>query len=145
MDDPLEGSMNEPAHVQFRPGHLARRIAARTPAGHSPGETARRDLERYYTVLERTLAGVALDERAWNLLRDALNGTWADSWWAAHELAAEVEDALGSGLGEKWGLSGPEQGALLAQIRGLSPAAVWAVIDAVERWWARQDEREGEA
>lgn len=136
--------MNEPAYIQFRPGPLARRIAARTPAGRSPGETARRDLERYYTVLERVLAGLGFEERAWNLLRDALNGTWADPWWTARELAAGIEDALGSGLGEKWGLSQREQAVLLAQIRGLSPAEVWAVIDAVERWWARQGDGEEE-
>lgn len=102
----------------------------------SASEAARRDLERYYLLLERELALVALSEAEWNLLRDASNGVIWEPWSAATMLWANTEDAIRlDGLDEKWSVDGE---ALVRKLRNLSAGAVWAVIDAVERWWAEQ-------
>lgn len=118
--------------VSFRPGPLAARLDAR---GANRNETARRDLDRYYDLIERTVASVQLSSAEWSLLRDALNGTIIESWWSGHTLAAEIEDACDDGLAEKWHV---DSAALVERLIALSPAQVLAVCDAVEQWWRRQ-------
>lgn len=102
----------------------------------SASEAARRDLERYYLLIERELALLDLSGAEWNLLRDASNGVIWEAWSAATMLWANTEDAIRLyGLDEKWEVDGE---ALVRKLRNLSAGAVWAVIDAVERWWAEQ-------
>lgn len=121
--------------VQFRPGPLAPALDAR---GDNRNEVAARDLGRYYAILSRTLETVTLSEAEWNLLRDALNGTYVDEWWTGNELAAEIADALADGMGQKWGLDARDGARLIDTLRRLSAAETFAIIDAVERWWQRQ-------
>lgn len=130
--------MRRDAPIQFRPGPLTSHLAARSGGTMTANEVARRDLDRYYAILGRELATVEFTDAEWMALRDALNGTLAEAWWSANELATEIEDALADGLGERWGLSATQGRALVERLRQLSPAQTFAVIDAVERWWARQ-------
>lgn len=114
---------------------IAHHLAARTGANEDHAWVAERDLERNYALFERELTGLSLSEQAWNLLRDALNGTLIEACWTAATLA----DALEHGLGVRWGLSTEDEQALLRNLRALSPGQAFAVLDAVERWWIVQD------
>jgi len=102
---------------------------------------AREALLRYHQVLADELARVDLSEAEWNLLRDALNGTWIDETSYRH-LWMEIADAIRlDRLDEKWGVDGP---ALVEKLRGLCPGACMAVAHAVERWWRGVRDRRGD-
>jgi hypothetical protein len=127
--------MPAPDLVQFRPGKpLAELLATRATRdpGRSPGVVAKRDLLRYYLLLEIGLDGLGLTEAEACLICDALNGTWLEdptirlSW-------AEVADACRlDHLDEKWAVDGD---ALVAKLRALSLLQQYALADAVERFW----------
>ena len=115
--------------VAFREGDLATAFAARRRGEESISTVADRDLHRYYALLARALP--TFTEAEASLLVDALNGLITEPH-TAHLLWANIEDALGDGLAEKWGVDGP---ALVARLRALTPFAALAVADAAERWW----------
>lgn len=119
--------------IRLGPGPLTSAVAARGGAADngSASEVARRDLGRYYDLLALALASVDLTEGEASLIVDALNGTIIDVS-TAQLLAAEVEDGLGDGLAEKWGVDG---GALVAKVRAWTLAQRMAVCDAAERFW----------
>lgn len=120
-----------PPIVEVNTHGIARDLADRADLGTDPGEVARRDLERYYALLDRELRGLALTEGEAALLCDVSNGTlWEPS--SMPLLWAEVEDALADGLAERWSVDGP---ALVAKLRALPLAARVAVCDATERFW----------
>jgi hypothetical protein len=129
-----EGAHVRP-NIQFRPGQLAGQVerrAGRAPDAGSANEVARRDLGRYYVLLERELRTVELGEAEASLITDALNGTMMDagSWTL---LWAEIDDAcLLDRLHEKWDVDG---GRLVAKIRAMTPGQTLALVDAVERFW----------
>lgn len=124
--DPITARREPP--VSFRPGSLAGALDER---GANRNEVAARDLARYYALLERTRATLALTEAEASAVCDALNGTILDEHTVSL-LWAEVDDACRVGLAEKWRVDGP---ALVAQLRGLSYAQCVALYDAVERFW----------
>lgn len=100
-------------------------------------EVMKRDLKRYYEGVADTLARLHLTEPEASLICDALNGTWLQESVAARHLWAEVEDAIQlNRLDRKWSVEGPS---LVERLRGLTLAQAWAVVDAVERFWATSD------
>lgn len=118
-------------------GTLADSVQARTSQSQtgSLAAAAKRDLERYYEVLQRDLASVTFTEGEAMLILDVCNGTlW--SGWSAPLLWANIEDALEDGYAEKWKVDGP---GLVARLRALTPGQSMAVVDAVERWWNLED------
>ena len=118
--------------IFFRPGSLLAKLELR---GESPGVTAKRDLDRYYALLESELKTVKLSELEWNLLRDACNGTLFEAH-TMHFLYAEIEDAIKvDGLDTKWKVDGGE---LIGKLKDYSPGQIWAIIDALGRWWEAQ-------
>lgn len=112
---------------------LAPKIARR---GANRSGVINRDLERYYTLLDRALASTTLTEaEAW-LLVDVLNGTIMDAT-TAHMLWAEVEDGIRlDRLADKWELDGP---ALVEKLRGLTELQSMVLVDAAERFWEDED------
>ncbi len=129
--------------VAFRAGlqeeALAARIRPGVPADDLPGQysmVARRDLERYYALLERELAQLHLSEGEALLLCDAGNGLLSEPQ-TMQLLWAQVDDAIRlEGLDRKWDVDGP---ALVAQLRALTPGQAFAVTDAIERFWTSAD------
>lgn len=110
------------------------------------GMVAMRDLERYYALLSAELARIDLSVGEAMLLCDVLNGS-AQHNNMTPPLTAEVEDAFEDRdaegrplLANKWDID-PDR--LLAKLRRLGPAATWAVVEAVERWWSGPYRREG--
>lgn len=117
--------------IAFRAGDLLAHLDARTytSMADSVSEVAKRDLDRYYDMLARSLPTFTVAEAS--LICDALNGSLLQPA-SAPLLWAEISDALDDGLAEKWGVDGP---ALVARLRLLTPFQALAVEDAVERWW----------
>lgn len=118
-------------------GTLADSVQARAAQSQTGGVSAaaKRDLERYYEVLQRDLASITLTEGEAMLILDVCNGTFW-SGWSAPLLWADIEDALEDGYAEKWDVDGP---ALVARLRALTPGQSMAVVDAVERWWSLEN------
>jgi len=97
-----------------------------------------RDLERYYTVLDRALRTVSLTENEALLIVDVLNGSILDTL-SVRMLWAGVEDAINlDKVDEKWGINGA---ALVEKLRSLGEIQCLAVVDAAERFWADEDNR----
>lgn len=107
--------------------------------GLGDGENVvKRDLERYYALLELSLKRVAFSEAEWDYLRDAMNGIIFSQElipYLPRALADSVKDASFDGLGEKWGV---DVDALVEKILRLSPTEALAVVDAVECFWEGQ-------
>lgn len=85
--------------------------------GESRGTAARRDLERYYQVIERELAGVDVSEREARVIVDALGSTE----WTPQT------------VGLAWAAIGERDEALGQRVKALPLSATWALIDAAER------------
>jgi len=115
-------------------GHLAEQIEARdyTHESHA-NEIARRDLERYYNLLGRSLATVDLTKQEASALCDANKRAPMDQW-STSLLWANVADC--PGLGELWGC---DTDALIAKVRAWSYPQCLAVVDAIERLWTRYE------
>ena len=98
-----------------------------------------RDLERLYTLYDRSLrrASLTLDEAC--LVTDALNASLYDAK-TARLLPAAIRDAIQlDGLDRKWGVDGE---ALIQKLSALDEFACMAIIDAAERVWADESERD---
>lgn len=119
--------------VNFRatPAMLAR------PSKESVSVMLKRDVERYYEALERTLKSLTFTVGEVSLMADAANGTL----WEPHTvpmLWAQIADSLEDGLAGKWEVDGE---ALVARLRKLSYMESLAIVDALERWWAQPDDQ----
>lgn len=129
-----------PDRIQFRPGKLAERIVERAderdPMNLSADLTARRDLTRYYQVLANSLPRLEEGEAMW--LVDVLNSTVLDERTYRY-LAHEIADSIQDGMEDKWGVNGH---AFVDKLLSLSPGALMALVDAVERFWLRQEGRD---
>jgi hypothetical protein len=126
-----------PPIVSFRGGELLPLLCAR---GETTGPVARRDLARYYDLLEEYLERLALSEPEARLLCDAaddlldrLDHTGSGTLPAHRWLWAEVSDAIRDrGLDEQYGIADPQ--ALVDRVRALEPAEGRALLDALERY-----------
>lgn len=95
--------------------------------------------DRYAEICRRERPELTLDE--WCAVCDALNGVWSfqlgdDGAANLPALMPEIHDA--PGLSEKWEVDVPR---ICAILNGLSFAGRIAVIDLVERFWARSEDR----
>lgn len=127
---------NKTNPIAFRDARLEPEIARRSAAGVSLGSTVNRDIARYYALLADELRSVPLSEGEAALICDALNGTLIEPT-IVRLLWAEVDRAIqGDGLAEKWNVDGA---ALVSKLRGLTPGALFAVADGVERFWRQPD------
>jgi hypothetical protein len=127
--------MTDYPSINFRAGTLLPALVARSSSEQSRHATAQRDLDRYYTLLARSLP--TFTEAEASLLMDALNGTIAMPQ-TAHLLWAEIDDAIRlDRLDEKWGVDGQ---ALHERLRALTPFQAMAILDAKERYWLHPNE-----
>ncbi len=130
--------MPQPNAISFRPGpELGPLIDGR---GEQAGLVAKRDLERYYHLLDHELRRINLTEGEAMLLCDACNGLIFEPY-SIPLLWANVDDAIRlDGLDAKWHVDGPE---LVAKLRALTRGQAFAVVDAIERFW-REPNAEGQ-
>jgi hypothetical protein len=135
-------------HIQFRQSYLEPELAEREGEGHSRDLVAKRDLARYYTMLEASLRRIELSEDEARLCCQALDlpvgidddrrdRTSQDRWQAAR---AEIEEAIRlNHIDKKYGVDGSS---LLEYLSTLSPGEICALVDACERFWLIQEHRE---
>lgn len=90
-------------------------------------------LERYREIMRLDLP--QLTEPEWNLVRDALNGTWLND--GTERFAwAEVADGIKiNRLDQKWQVDGA---LLVDKLRNLSHGQLVALVEDVRRWWMEQ-------
>lgn len=129
--------MNRKPPVQLRPDtNLDAELTARSkdelPAARNA--IAARDLERYYALLTASAPKFRQSEAM--LIADALNGS-LNEVHSMRLLWASIQEAIEyDGLDQKWGVDGA---ALVARLRALSLAEIYAVTDAIERAWLGRD------
>lgn len=126
-----------PQPISFASRDLERELAARTEADSQAARslTAKRDLERYYETLRRSLP--TFTEQEATLIVDALNGTILEPntvtlLWANVDDHNRLYD----------GSLPMDVAALVARLRGLSYAECMALADAVERFWSAANQRD---
>ena len=111
--------------VTFRATSIESDLTAR---GTNVHQTARRDLERYYGALRRSLP--KFDESGATLLVSALNGVITTPETVSL-LWATVDD-----FARQYGKNAEP---LVARLRALRPFELLAVVDACERFWLLTD------
>lgn len=128
------------SQVFFRAGDLQPALEERTEQSGSIGRTARRDLERYYRLLQPELASLngKFSSGEFALMLDVANGMILDSTGVAL-FWANVDDACRNGLDKAHEVAGPS---LVEKLRGLRGGQLYALIDALERWWKGDYHRE---
>lgn len=119
--------------VQFRAGdRLAPELTRRLDAGLSPSLTVKRDVERYYALLDSVRASLPFDEDEIALIRkiawDTPGGLGSD---VPRLLWAEVADAVRR-QPEVVEESGVDVDALVAKLRDLGAAELYALVEAIE-------------
>lgn len=118
--------------VSFRDARIERELDARARPGVSRGAVANREVERYYALIGRELGRLPFSEAEASAICDALNGTILEPS-SIPLLRGGIEDAVeGDDLATKWGIDG---GALVSKLRELPLGALYALADAVERFW----------
>lgn len=122
--------------LTFRMGVLRSRLLGRD---ERPSAIAKRDLQRYYGLMDETLARLDLSEAQAGLLTEAAAGVRELGEPARSQvhryLWAEVSDAIREhGLAERWGVQDPQT--LVEHIRELEPVEQRALVDALERVWS---------
>lgn len=120
--------------VQFSSAALDAELLAR---GDNRNQLAKRDLARYFRLLDRELARVNFAPSEWSLIASALVSN-ADEHLSGTDLVASVADAIRyEDAAERFGVDAE---LLLGKLAGLTPGAAAAVIDAVERRLIRRPE-----
>ena len=116
--------------ITFRAsGDLLRALDTRSDDGLSRNLTAKRDLERYYYIIDRAMP--ELTENEASLICDVMNGTINEPADAIRMLPVVLDDA-GREYYEKWNV---DKRRLLTNILLLPDSGKAAIIDAVERFW----------
>lgn len=127
--------MPDPLSVRLGADHL-QQLALR---GEHVSAVLRRDIERYYALLETeraTLRRTLLPEEV-ALIAGVLNGTLMDPVTIRH-LADELEDAQGVSLPAGMATPAAEvDDELVSRVRRLPLGQLHALADAVERYWRR--------
>lgn len=115
------------------PEKVLREVDAR---GDNRSAVISRDLERYYTLLQRVIKRVRLSVEEACLIVDALNGILIDAN-TVQLLWANVADAISlDRLDQKWGIDGQF---LIEKLRGLNELQAMALVDAAERFWEKPE------
>ena len=100
--------------------------------GKETSSLINRDLERLYSLYQRSLRQVQLTPAEACLIVDSQNGTLHDAR-SAPMLWGGIEDSINlDGLAEKWEIDGP---ALVEKLKQLNDLQCMSIIDAAERFW----------
>lgn len=113
--------------IAFHAADLIDALKQRNP--DSPSLAAKRDLERYYTLLNYALPTLDLSEAEASLIFDALNGVRFTTE-TIQLLRYNVANGIDFGLDKKWGVEGL---ALLQKLKSYNYAQLFALADAIER------------
>jgi hypothetical protein len=117
--------------VAFRAGDLLFPLTERSSQDRTLSATARRDLERYYALLQRELPSLALKEAS--LLVEVVKGFTVTPETATF-LWASVENAFKAYVAPEHAQTAKRLSTFLSK---LSYAQCLALLDACERYWGR--------
>lgn len=117
--------------ISFRDNEIES-IAALRGGNSSPSLVARKDLERYYILLQDAEAHLPFGLSEIKCLYDICNGTMFEPCMLDPGIRFSVEDAE-SAYFEKWGVS---QQLLVDKLRALSALSLWALVTKIERYWS---------
>ena len=119
----------------FRAAELEPAIQLR---GDNANEVVKRDIARYYRLIDQELSSITLEPADWKLIREAItsgsildNPTPAD-FYAAIERMSELSGAYT-----------PTVTAIAAQLEPLTPGRMAALFDYAERWQPQEGEKKG--
>jgi hypothetical protein len=121
--------------VQFKPGALIDEISARGV----PNQICKRDLARYYALLDRSLRKVHLTEAEALLICDALNSRRFDEHSCEHVRMCIRETMRFDELDKKWGV---DVESFNAKLEEMTSSRLLALVDAAERFWRNPTPRE---
>lgn len=116
---------------------VANQIETRIEHDGDRSPTIARQLERYFSLLERARRELRaiLTEQEMSLIVDALNGTAFMDTFSLYFVNHEVSDAIDmDGLDTKWVANGD---VLKTKMNSLNDVQRVALVDAVQRWWNR--------
>lgn len=123
------------ALISFRDPGVEQQLTKRTGETESPSLVAKRDLERYYWLLQQAQQELVLHTSELNLICDALNGTDFSEAWTIPGIVHEVQDAIAlRALDQKRGCDGEK---LVERLSVLSPIHLVALVDRVEQFWRK--------
>jgi hypothetical protein len=117
-------------NMSFRaPALLRDALAARNPKDDvkNSGAVAKREVERWYTELDRALARIRLDPAEAVLLISVIGKSTLQPHELAHQLHIEVERDTSEGFGHV-------RDRLVQKMFSWDVMRMWAVVDAVERY-----------
>lgn len=119
--------------VNFRIGGMDTFFRYRIDTESAQHIIARRDLLRYYELIETTCRAMRLNTNEWSLIIDALNGTIFPDVSMIVSVKYEIFDALAlNQLAKKWDV---DESAFRVKIDGWTELECIAVIDAAEQYW----------
>ena len=141
---PVQAMSDKPAMVAFRPTFLVPAIKERQGrSAPTPGAVVKRDLERYYRVIDDETRRLRdrLSDTEWLLVIDVLSAIeyGPDTYrllWAS--VAAELDD-------RNTGQKEIDADALIAKLRDLTPGAAMALVDFAERFKIGEERENGQA
>ncbi len=124
--------------ISFKDSQLERVCGDRADNDTSPSLVAKRDLERYYLLLNHAESELSFTSAEYSAIYDCCNGTMFEPAHLQPGVVFNVQDALlRQGFATKHGIDGD---ALVVKLRSLTPVQSWALVDKIERFW-RQDSR----
>lgn len=123
--------------ISFRDSEIEARAEQRSDARASASVIARRDLERYYTLLSFAESELKFELNELKLIYDICNGISFEPAMLDPMILANIEDAFcHANYAEKWSV---DKDALLAKLRALTPLQSWALVTRVEKFWAKAE------
>ena len=127
----MESTTLNPQELKFKAALLQR--------GEDTVAVGLRDLKRYYTLLNHHLLELFMTAGEANLICEALKAyRFDDDPEQARTVWKQVDAAIQQNqLDQKWRV---HRGNLIRKLQALQDLQVIALVDAVERYWAREQE-----
>lgn len=135
-----------PPLAQLLDSHLPEAAAEDDGAPRSRSALLAAVADRYQALVREAMPALPLEQ--WLLIFDALNGVWMQepASLAVNGLPLEVADAVRlNRLHDKWGVGDREAAALVDRLYSAPFAERLAIVDAAERFWARDVQPEADA
>lgn len=128
--------------ISFRDAQIEAVAELRSDSRSSASLVARRDLERYYTLIAHAENELQLSLSELKCIYDICNGTMFEPALLEPMITAEVEDAFShADYAQKWSIDAQQ---LIAKLRSLTPLQSWALVTKIERFWTKSGGNENE-
>ena len=114
--------------ISFKDQELERTLSDRSSGDISAGQVAKRDLDRYYWLIQQSQLVLSTSE--FGLICDALHEIWFSEPWTMQGLSATIQDAIAlDNLDKRWEIANPH--GVLTRLSAASPVQIACLIDRV--------------